>query len=157
MKVKISWLVVLFSLLGLTACASQSEQLSFTVPQSFHSQQCFVSQGEAYIWLEQEEHWLELPASIRGQMSHAQVNWIEENVLLVSLGQKPSAGYGIELTNWLIEQDHWQVVRVSHQPAEGSMQAMMMTSPCVLVKIPKRVKSFSLLNEQGQALGRWPY
>lgn len=157
MIVKASWLFSLFALLGISACASQSETQLHSVPTSFHSQQCFVSQGETYIWLEQEDQWLELPAKVREQMSEAKVNWLDENALIVSLGQKPSAGYGVELSSWLLEQDHWQVVRRTHQPAAGSMQAMMMTSPCVLVKLPKGVKSFTLLDEQGQALGHWPY
>lgn len=160
MKVKANRLfsfLIIYTLWGLSACASQSEVKAYAVPKSIHSQQCFVSQKEAYIWLEQEDQWLALPARVREQMNDTKVNWLEENVLIVSLGQKPSAGYGVELSSWLIEQDHWQVARITHTPPAGSMQAMMMTSPCLLVKIPKRVKSFSLLNEQGQALGRWPY
>ncbi len=144
-------------LIALTACGSQPAQIIHSVPISYSSQQCFVSQAESYIWLEQEDEWLTLPEKIRQQLAQANINWLEENILIVSGGQKPSAGYGIELTNWLLEQNHWQVTRIAHQPAADSMQAQMMTSPCTLVKIPKMVKSFTLHNGQGQALGRWPY
>ncbi len=157
MTINSNLLFSIFVLLGLTACASQAELKLQAVPTSYHSQQCYITQNEGYIWLEQEDQWHELPAATKNQMKEGKVNWLEENVLIVSLGQKNSAGYDVQLNQWLLEQDHWQVTRRVNQPAPGSMQAMMMTSPCVMVKIPKQVKSFSLFNEQGQALGRWPY
>jgi hypothetical protein len=127
------------------------------MPQSFNSQQCYITQKESYIWLEQESEWMELPESARHQFDQASINWLKENILIVSLGQKPTVGYQVTLTHWLLEQDHWQVVELVSSPRKGSMQAMMITSPCVLVKIPKSVKSFSLNNEDGKTLGRWSY
>ncbi len=141
----------------MTSCGSQPASEGYAVPKSFHSQQCYLTQGESYIWLEQEDEWLALPAAIRQQMKSTAINWLAENVFIVSMGQKPSAGYGIKLSNWLLEQHHWQVTRITHDPEPGSLQAMMISSPCVLVKIPKTIKSFSLKNEQDQVLGRWPY
>jgi hypothetical protein len=150
-------LLLLMTSMSLLACGSQPAQIIYKVPVSIVSQLCYVSQSETYIWLEQEDEWLSLPEQTRQQLEQAEVNWLEENVLIVSQGQKPSAGYGIELTNWLLEQNHWQVTRIAHQPAGDSMQAQMMTSPCLLVKIPKSIKSFTLNGGQGQTLGRWPY
>lgn len=149
-------LVLAFPLL-IVACGSQPAQVTYSVPKGIQSQQCYITQSESFIWLEQEDEWLALPPKARQQFEQSAVNWLEENVLIVSSGQKPSAGYGVELSNWLLEQDHWQVTRVSHQPGADSMQAQMITSPCILVKIPKVIKSFTLNNEKGQALGRWPY
>lgn len=141
----------------LTACGSQPAQETYSVPKGDSSQHCYITQSPSYIWLEQEAEWLALPAQSRQQFEQTKVNWLEENILIVSHGQKPSAGYSIELSNWLLEQDHWQVTRISHQPAVGKMQAQMMISPCLLVKIPKTIKSFTLNDEQGKMLGRWPY
>jgi hypothetical protein len=154
---KISTILMLLPVALLSACGSQPALVTHSVPLSYQSQQCYVSQSETFIWLEQEDEWLSLPEKTRQQLEQAETNWLEENILIVSSGQKSSAGYGIELTNWLLEQNHWQVTRVAHQPARDSMQAQMITSPCVLVKIPKAIKSFTLTNEKGQALGRWPY
>jgi hypothetical protein len=153
----VSLLFLLTATTGLFGCGSQPAQIIHTVPVSILSQQCYVSQSETYIWLEQEDEWLGLPEQTRQQFDQADVNWLEENILIVSYGQKPSAGYSIQLSNWLLEQNHWQVTRIVHQPAGDSMQAQMMTSPCLLVKIPKSIKSFTLNSEQGQTLGRWPY
>jgi hypothetical protein len=152
---QVLWL--LMTSMTLLACGSQPAQVVYSVPIGIQSQQCFITQVESYIWLEQKDEWLELPVQSRQQFEAVKVNWLEENVLIVSLGQKPSAGYGIELNNWLLEQDHWQVMRTSQKPIAGRMQAQMITSPCIMVKIPKSIKSFTLNNPQGQALGRWPY
>jgi hypothetical protein len=139
------------------ACGSQPAQDVYSVPKGIHSQHCYITQSQSQIWLEQEDEWLALPPKARQQFEQVEVNWLEENFLIVSSGQRSSAGYGIALSNWLLEQDHWQVTRITHQPPAGSMQAQMITSPCLLVKIPKSIKSFTLKDEQGQTLGRWPY
>jgi hypothetical protein len=152
---RVLWL--LMTSMTLLACGSQPAQVLYSVPDGIQSQQCFITQTESYIWLEREDEWLELPVQARQQFDAVKVNWSAENVLIVSLGQKPSAGYGIELNNWLLEQDHWQVMRNTQKPMAGRMQAQMITSPCLMVKIPKSIKSFTLNNQQGQALGRWPY
>lgn len=152
-----SFLSIIVSAVLLTACGSQPAIEQFNVPKSSHSQQCYLSQAESYFWLEQEDEWLTLPESFRQQFEQDEINWLAENIFIVSMGQKPSAGYGLQLSGWLLEQDHWQVTRMLHVPAAGTMQAMMMSSPCVMVKIPKAIKSFNLLGEKGQVLGRWPY
>lgn len=139
----------------LTACGSQPNYESFAIPKSFHSQQCYITQGESYIWLEQEDEWLTLPEISQQQFEQAQINWLEDNILIVSLGQKPTAGFDLKLTSWLMEQSHWQVERHIQMPKAGTMQATVITSPCVLVKIPKTIKSFTLKAENGSELGRW--
>lgn len=149
--------LVLTTPLFVMACGSQPAKDVYSVPKGIHSQHCYITQTQSHIWLEQEDEWLALPPKARQQFEQTEINWLDENILIVSGGQQSSAGYGIELSNWLLEQDHWQVTRISHQPTAGSMQAQMITSPCLLVKIPKTIKSFTLKGEQGQALGRWPY
>lgn len=141
----------------ISACGSQPAQKVYQVPKSFASQQCFITQSESQIWLEQEEEWNELPEAAKQQFESAQIDFAKESVLIVSMGQKSSSGYHLELTNWLLEQDHWQVTRMAHQPPADAMLAQVITSPCLLVKIPKSIKSFTLNSEQGQTLGRWPY
>lgn len=151
----ITFFIVLISLVS--ACGSQPAQVVYQVPKSIASQQCYITQSESQIWIDQEEEWAALPIAARQQLESADVDFSQESILIVSAGQKSSSGYRLELTNWLLEQDHWQVTRIAHQPRANSMQAQLITSPCLLVKIPKTIKSFTLNNEQGQVLGRWPY
>jgi hypothetical protein len=148
-------LIAFLSFFLLSGCGSQPAHEGYAIPKSFYSQQCYITEGDSYIWLEQEDDWLTLPENSRVQLEQAQVNWLEENILIVSLGKKPSSGFDVQLTGWLMEQDHWQVMQKINSPGAGSLQAMMITSPCVLVKIPKTIKSFTLKNENGVALGRW--
>ncbi len=107
--------IVLASLLS--ACGSQPAQMVYQIPKSNASQQCFITQSESYIWLEQEEQWNELPEAAKQQFESAKIDFSKESILIISAGQKTSAGYGLELTNWLLEQDHWQVTRVARQPS----------------------------------------
>lgn len=147
--------ITLITAFFVSSCGSQPVEESYPVPESFYSQQCYLTQGEGYIWLEQEEEWLALPENSRQQFEQARINWLEDNVMIVGFGQKPSAGFEVKLTHWLMEPSHWQVVRQLNTPNKGRMQAAMITSPCVLVKIPKTIKTFTLKNEQGAVLGRW--
>ena len=149
--------MIVTTLVALVGCGSQPAQSSYSVPQRAYSQQCNITQSESYIWLEQEDEWLGLPEQARQQFEQEQIDWLKENVLIVSLGQKTTAGYNIELSQWLLEQDYWQVTRITSTPQAGKLNAMVMTSPCVMVKIPKSIKSFSLINPEGRVLGRWPY
>lgn len=141
----------------LSACGSQPAQKVYQVPSSLTSQQCFLSQSESQIWLEKKEEWEALPVAARQQFESAEIDFTQHNILIISGGQKNTAGYGLELTHWLLEQDHWQVTRIVRQPPEGAMLAQVITSPCLLVKIPKSIKTFTLNSEKGQVLGRWPY
>lgn len=143
--------------LFLSACGSQPELKVQAVPEKIARQQCFITSSESFIWLENENQWLELPGKARQEFDQAEIDWELDNVFIVSAGQKNSAGYRIELTNWLLEESHWQVTLIHHSPQAGSLQAQMISSPCVLIKIPKTVKSFALNNAQGSALGHWPY
>jgi hypothetical protein len=141
----------------LSACGSQPAQVVYQVPNTLTNQQCFVTQSEEQIWFEGEDEWNELPKGVRHKLGAEEIDFTKNNVLIVSAGQKPTSGYALELTNWLLEQDYWQVTRLLHQPAANGMSAQVITSPCLMVKIPKSIKSFTLNDEQGQSLGHWPY
>jgi hypothetical protein len=141
----------------LLACGSQPVRVIYQVPNTITSQQCFVSESEGQVWLEREDEWNELPEGVKHKLGADRIDFTKNNVLIVSAGQKPTSGYGVELTNWLLEQDHWQASRLMHQPAVNTMSAQVITSPCLMVKIPKSIKSFTLKDGKGQLLGHWPY
>lgn len=155
---------IVFRMLGylvpsifLFACGAQPAQVMQPLPKSYSSQQCYVSESELYIWLEEKSEWQQLPERTRNAFSHAAINWHKERILLLSEGQKPSAGYGLKVEGWLLEQNYWQATKRVRTPVPGSLQAQMITSPCLLLVLPKSVKSFTLKNSAGQELGRWPY
>jgi len=150
-------LIALISFVGLAGCGSQPMQDLQPLPKTYSSQQCYVSQGEVNIWLEEKAEWDQLPEKTRSEFSQANINWEQERILLLSEGQKPSAGYDLKLEGWLLEQDYWQARKLVRSPAPGTLQAQLITSPCLLVVLPKSVKSFTLKNAADQEIGRWPY
>lgn len=85
------------------------------------------------------------------------VDFSREGVLVIEMGRRPSAGYGVDIaaypgkfrnaTLWLSL--FWRV------PAPGSMQAQVLTSPCVLVRISKgSFRSIQLVDQAGLTRGR---
>jgi hypothetical protein len=81
------------------------------------------------------------------------VRFAESIVVLVELGRKPTAGYGISLAEPTVKVDggnaelrlHWQA------PAPDAMSAQVITSPCVLVRLPRGDYSrVVVLDQQGQ-------
>lgn len=67
-----------------------------------------------------------------------EVDFARELVVLVSAGQKPTAGYGVELASPKAPvKDGAAGVRVLlRAPAKGMLSAQMMTSPCLVVALP---------------------
>ena len=90
-------------LAAITACGSQPELNMQQVPEKNASHQCYITQSESFIWLEQESEWDELPEQAKSQLGTQPIDWAKENILIISEGNKPNAGYGLELTNWLLE------------------------------------------------------
>ena len=67
------------------------------------------------------------------------VNWGTEAVVLVSAGQRSSAGYGVELASQMAPvKEGAAAVRVSlTSPPAGAVSAQVMTSPCLVVAMPR--------------------
>ena len=67
------------------------------------------------------------------------VSWASEAVVLVSGGQRTSAGYGIELVSTRAQvRDGAAALRVAFtSPPAGAASAQVMTSPCLVVALPR--------------------
>jgi len=79
----------------------------------------------------------------------------EHRVFLVAQGQKPTLGYYHQVTNFLMEGDYWQAVVIDMKPEPGMIMAQVISSPCTLIAVPKTVKGFTLLDQQGTEIKRW--
>ena len=152
------WGLLFLSFTGLSSCTSAAPGVSVPAPEQYYSDQCYVSDQPADIWMQSAEEWATLPAKTREEFSQGStLDWSRNNILLISDGYRSTAGYGISLSNWLLEGAHWQVTRLNRAPAAGEVTAQVITSPCLLVVLPSQVRSLTVLNESGQELGRWPY
>jgi hypothetical protein len=67
------------------------------------------------------------------------VNWGTEAVVLVSAGQRPGAGYAVELASQKAPVKEGEAaVRVSlSSPPAGATGAQLMTNPCLVVAMPR--------------------
>jgi PrcB C-terminal len=69
----------------------------------------------------------------------APVDFRREGVLAVYMGQRPTAGYSLDLhdPNVPVENGLGTVTVRFEQPGPGSFVAQVLTSPCLLVRLPK--------------------
>lgn len=65
----------------------------------------------------------------------------QENLYLISQGQKPSAGYGFTIESNLasLEETTLHLPITFNSPKKGGMQAAVMTSPCLIIGIDNSV------------------
>jgi PrcB C-terminal len=70
----------------------------------------------------------------------ATVDFRKEGVLAVFMGQRPTAGYGLALHDptVAIADGVGKVVIRFQEPEPGAMVAQVLTSPCLLVRMPKQ-------------------
>ncbi len=66
------------------------------------------------------------------------IDFRKERVLLIEMGQQTTAGYGLALSDEQAQlADAIAEITVTWmEPAVGSIQAQMVTSPCLIVKLP---------------------
>lgn len=80
-------------------------------------------------------------------------------VLLVAVGQRPTAGYGVELAAERAPvKDGVALVRVTvREPAAGAMVAQVVTSPCLVVTLPRAgLAEVKVADGAGALLGSVP-
>ena len=87
------------------------------------------------------EEWKELWTRHAGERLPSdpvpEIDWTRDMVVAVVLGDRPTAGYGVDITR-VAEEDGKLVVR-SHAtaPKPGSVQAQVVTSPFVFRTVPR--------------------
>lgn len=64
-------------------------------------------------------------------------DWSRHMALFVSLGDRPSAGFGVEIASIEARDGAWFVHVRSSAPAAGSMQATVVTAPFDCVAVPR--------------------
>ena len=69
----------------------------------------------------------------------SRVDFSREGILMVTMGQKPTGGYGLKLNReFAVISDDTVVLRVSWiEPPKGAVLPQIITSPCLAVILPK--------------------
>ena len=136
-------LMIALALVG-AGCVQSEPGTNATLPVQalYGSGQCIGLERPAVLWVADAETW----RSWYGRITSARlpappvpaVDFPREGVLLLAMGSRSTAGYGLSLAEEsAVVRDGMLTVRVDWgEPPSGALLAQVMTSPCLLVKMP---------------------
>lgn len=81
------------------------------------------------------------------------VDFTRSGVLLIGMGQRPTAGYGLSLAEGSprLKGDTLEIRVNWQEPAPGRMLAQVLTAPCLLVKLPTvPFQQVTVIDQTGQ-------
>lgn len=113
---------------------------------------------------EPSARWIESASELRAALSRegalgapagatAPVDFPREGVLVVSMGSRPTTGYALALQEpaVVVADGVATVVVRFEEPAPGAILAQVVTSPCLLVRIPReRTRMFHVVDTSGR-------
>ena len=152
------WAMVLVVMVG---CAQPSVKAAgdATVPiATLASQdQCGGQNRPGVRWIASAGEWRDLYARINSQWMNPPpppaVDFPREGVLLIAMGQRSTAGYGLALADEVATvRGGMLTVRVSwREPLPGARRAQVMTNPCLLATLPDAgFTQMQVLDQEGQ-------
>lgn len=107
----------------------------------YRNSQCGGLDQPAVTWIASPEEWRRLYGLATNSRMNPPpapaVDFSREGVLLIAMGQRPSSGYGLSLAGDATVRDGVLTVPVDwREPPPGFLQAQVVTSPCLLLKVP---------------------
>ena len=80
----------------------------------------------------------------------AAVDFGQVTVIVISMGQKPTPGYSVEVLedSAVLQGGSLNISSVWQQPAEGAILAQVLTSPCVAITVPTAQYDTVKINNQ---------
>ena len=142
--------VLLFILLFPNGCMGtdpqSKEKPTLKVRLLFKGGQCNTNRLNPHaIWIEDPDQFKKTYARLTRHTIGAQqdlssrVDFSQEGILIVAMGQKPTGGYGLELNReFAVISDDTAVLSVSWiDPPKGAVLPQIITSPCLAVILPK--------------------
>lgn len=137
------WAMALMMVAGCAQLGVKAEGAATVPIATLASQdQCGEQSRPAVRWINDTSEWRDLYARINSQWMNPPpppaVDFPREGVLLIAMGQRSSAGYGLALADDTASvRDGVLTVRVDwREPLPGYRRAQVMTSPCLLVAVP---------------------
>ena len=123
----------------------------------YKSHQCNRSDIEpAAAWLDNEEALSLVYKRVRkhiigsGEMKAPQVDFSKDGLLLIEAGQRPTSGYELDIADEkILMSKGTAIVKIyRREPEGGSMLAQVITSPCIMIKLP--LGNYSLISIRDQ-------
>lgn len=78
------------------------------------------------------------------------LDFSEEHIVLVALGQKNTGGYGLTLDDAVIKEDILQLTFILSEPEAGAVTTQALTTPCIAVAV--RAEGWRQLRSKGDGL-----
>ena len=142
--------VLLLSIAAATGCNTVEESIPQTsgasVRQLLATPYCDTNAVQRASWLldarELSVHWSRLHGHRIEVPPQPAVDFAGETVALLEMGPRPTAGFALELASTQLTQENGaQVVTVNwREPAEGATMAQVLTSPCLMIALPKSMR-----------------
>jgi hypothetical protein len=142
--------VLLFILLFPNGCVGtdshSKEKQTLKVRLLYTGDQCQTKRLNPHaIWIDDPDQFKKTYARLTRHTIGAQqdlssrVDFSREGILVVTMGQKPTGGYGLELNREIADiSDDTAVLSVSWiEPPKGAILPQIITSPCLAIILPK--------------------
>jgi len=138
--------LLLLALGGLIGCNTVEEPAQgggpTSVRQLLASQHCGSATIAQATWLTDasafRSQWSRMHAGLVEPPAEPKLDFTRDAVLLLEMGSRPTAGFGLRLAaTQLIHDGDLQVVSIEwREPPPGSMAAQVLTSPCLVLALP---------------------
>ncbi|MFO7642228.1 MAG: protease complex subunit PrcB family protein [Candidatus Competibacteraceae bacterium] len=155
---RLAWMTLMILLMS-AGCAQPEPGANATLPvqSSYSDSQCVGLERPTVMWIADAETWRSWYGRITSTRLPAPpppaVDFSREGVLLLAMGSRSTAGYGLSLAEGAATvRDGVLTVRVDWgEPPPGALLAQVMTSPCLLVKMPAAsFERIRVVDQQGQ-------
>jgi len=156
--------VILYGILPISACVAQQSDLQpMQTEVIFAGQQCNLSESSSVIWINDLQR---LEAILKQTNSHMiagtpprtpAVDFVKNAVVAVSMGQQRTGGYALKMSKSPLQIKNGSATLKlnSRQPAKGMMTIQIITSPCILIIVPRGdYKTFRAVTLTGKDIAR---
>jgi len=141
-------ILIIFSLFACTAGGSSSMTKFETISKGIYSKQI----EKAYFIIKDKESFNELLDKINSdtEIIDTDINFSEEMVVGVFLGEKQTGGYEVEVTDVLDQNDYIEFQIKINEPDPGEIVAQSITSPYHIIKLNKTEKEmvFNIIEQE---------
>ncbi|PIE83340.1 MAG: hypothetical protein CSA09_02400 [Candidatus Contendobacter odensis] len=132
------------AVLLLQGCAQTNtgSEAALPIDRLYGSGQCGGLTQPAVVWINGSTEWRRFYAqATRARMTPSPlpaVDFSREGVLLIAMGQQPSAGYGLRLAGGeaTVQNSVLNVPVDWIEPASGYAQAQVISNPCLFIRLP---------------------
>ncbi|MDH3527916.1 MAG: protease complex subunit PrcB family protein [Gammaproteobacteria bacterium] len=145
-----------------SAMRGEASPKALTAQTIYRSMLCAGQQAAPVLrWITAEDAYQEMYPGIVPDhpdghpVSAPTVDFSEDAVLLISMGQRRTAGYNLELSRDLLRLRNGELTLpvVWTEPADGLFVAQVITHPCLIITLPRRdIRSVTVIDQNGSVL-----